>query len=91
MVFKNNKIYDVLKWLALVALDAVGIAYNALSGVWGLPYGQEIQTTCVILSVLIGTLIGVSGARYQQNNLNINDFTYEDYEIKETEGESNND
>lgn len=87
MVFKNNKIYDVLKWLALVALDAVGVAYNALSGVWGLPYGQEIQTTCVILSVLIGTLIGVSGARYQHNNYNINDFTYEDYEIREGESD----
>ena len=91
MIFRNSKIYDGLKWLALVALDAVGVAYNALSGVWHLPYGQEIQTTCVILSVLIGTLIGVSGARYQHNNLDINDFTYEDYEIRETEGESNND
>ncbi len=91
MIFRNNKVYDVFKWLALVALDAVGVAYNALSGVWGLPFGGEVERTCVITSILIGTLIGVSGARYQHNNYNINDFTYEDYEIREAEGESDND
>lgn len=83
MVFRNSKVYDVLKWLSLVALDAVGVAYNALSGVWGLPYGQQVQTTCVISSVLIGTLIGVSGLRYQANNLDVNDFTYSDKDFEE--------
>lgn len=65
MTFKNNKIYDVLKWLALVAFDSVGVAYKALAGVWGLPYGDEIQMTCTIVSVLIGALIGISGASYK--------------------------
>ncbi|MBR6271178.1 MAG: hypothetical protein IKR26_03390 [Lachnospiraceae bacterium] len=83
MVFRNSKVYDVLKWLSLVALDAVGVAYNALSGVWGLPYGQQVQTTCVIFSVLVGTLIGVSGLRYQANNLDVNDFTYSDKDFEE--------
>lgn len=65
----SNKMYDVLKWVALVALDAIGVAYNGLSAVWGLPYGTEVQTTCTILSVLIGTLIGVAGATYKGDNL----------------------
>lgn len=64
-----DTLYDVLKWLSLVALDAVGIAYEALSGVWGLPLGTEISKTCVILSVLIGTLIGVTSANYNKSNV----------------------
>ena len=64
MIFKNNKIYDFLKWLALVALDAIGIAYNTISAIWGIPYGEQVMETCVCVSVLIGALIGVSGAKY---------------------------
>lgn len=61
----NNRVYDVLKWIALVALDAIGVAYEGLAEVWSLPYGTEIMRTCVILSVCIGTLIGVTGNVYK--------------------------
>lgn len=66
MIFENNKVYDVLKWLALVALDAIGLFYQTVAGIWGLPYGDEVFKTCVAASVLLGTLIGVSGARYKR-------------------------
>lgn len=66
MKFKNNKIYDILKYVSLVGLDAVGVAYNQLADVWKLPYGNEIQTTCTIISVLIGALIGVSSYKYNK-------------------------
>ena len=26
----SNKVYDALKWIALVALDAIGVFYNTL-------------------------------------------------------------
>ena len=64
MIFKNSKLYDALKWIALVALDALGIAYESLSQVWNLPFGEEVMKTCTIFSVLIGTLIGVSSHKY---------------------------
>lgn len=70
MIFKNSKLYDVLKWIALVALDALGIAYESLSQVWNLPLGDEVMKTCTILSVLIGTLIGVSSYKYNNPKLN---------------------
>lgn len=63
----SNKIYDVLKWVALVALDAFGLFYSTMGSVWGLPYGDQILATCTALSVLLGTLIGVSSARYKSN------------------------
>lgn len=61
-----NKLYDILKWVGLIALPALGLAYSQLAGVWSLPYGQQIQTTCDILGVLIGTLIGVSTLNYNK-------------------------
>ena len=60
----SNKAYDILKWISLVALDAIGVAYNQLADVWNFPYGNEIQTTCTIFSVFIGALIGVSSIQY---------------------------
>ena len=68
MIFKNGKVYDWLKWIALVALDALGFAYNEVSQVWGWPYGEQIYKTCTIVAALIGVLIGVSGIRYSKLN-----------------------
>ena len=65
MIFKENRVYDVLKWLSLVALDAIGMFYEKMSTIWGLPYGDQIKDTCIALSILIGVLIGVSGAKYE--------------------------
>lgn len=62
----NNKIYDILKWVSLIALDAIGVAYESLANVWSLPYGSEVMKTCTILSILIGTLIGISSYNYNK-------------------------
>lgn len=64
----SNKVYDVLKWIALIALDAVGVFYKAVSAIWGLPFGDEVLATCTAISVLVGTLVGVSSAQYKKNN-----------------------
>ena len=55
-----NKLYDVLKWIALIALPALGVFYFTIAKIWGLPYGAEITATIDALALLIGTLIGVS-------------------------------
>lgn len=68
-----NAAYDVLKWVALIAIPAVATFYGVLSTVWGLPYGTEICATLSALATMIGTLIGIS-------HVNIN---------REKEGEEN--
>ena len=60
----SNKLYDILKWVALVALDALGICYKTLAGIWGWPFGDEVLATCSAVSVCIGVLLGVSTAKY---------------------------
>lgn len=60
----NDKLYNVLKWLALIFFDAIGIFYKTISTIWNLPYGDQVLATCTAISVLIGTLIGVSTVAY---------------------------
>lgn len=74
MIFKNSKLYDVLKYLALIVFNAVGVAYEQLASVWNLPYGTQIMRTCAIVSVLVGTLIGISSSKYNKQ------LEYEEYE-----------
>ena len=88
MIFKNNKTYDILKYLALVVFDAIGIAYKGLAEVWELPYGNQIMTSCTIISVLLGTLIGVSNYKYNKTELLEQYYQEEENSIKiETEEE----
>lgn len=63
----SNKTYDVLKWLSLVAIDAVGLFYSTLSKIWGLPFGDQVFETCVAVSIFLGALIGISSAQYKNN------------------------
>lgn len=55
-----DKVYDALKWVALIALPAFGSAYMGLAAALSLPYGDVVAECCMIVGTLIGTLIGVS-------------------------------
>ena len=61
----SNKLYDILKWVALVALDAIGLFYQTISAIWSLPYGDEVLATCVAVSVCLGTLLQISSSKYK--------------------------
>lgn len=62
----NDKVYDVLKWIALIALDALGICYKTLATIWKWPYGEEVLATCAAISLCIGALLGISTAEYNK-------------------------
>ena len=62
----SNKAYDVLKWIAMVAIPAVGTLYFTIAGIWGLPYGEEIVGTLMAVDTFIGVLLGISTVRYNK-------------------------
>lgn len=62
----DNKVYDILKWVALVVLPAIATLYTALAGVWGLPFAEEIPATITAIDLFIGALLGVSTAKYNK-------------------------
>lgn len=62
----SNKIYDILKWVALIFLPAVGTLYFALAGIWGFPYGEQIVGTITAVDTFLGVILGISSASYNK-------------------------
>lgn len=62
----SNKLYDVLKWIALIVLPALATLYLGLANVWGLPYGEEISTTITLIDTFLGAVLMVSTAQYNK-------------------------
>lgn len=63
----SNKVYDVLKWIALYFLPAAGALYFALSTIWGFPYGEEIVGTLTAIDAFLGAVLGISTVQYKKN------------------------
>jgi hypothetical protein len=61
-----NKVYDVLKWIALVALPALGALYFSLAKIWGFPLGVEIVGTISAVDTFLGVLLGISTVQYNK-------------------------
>jgi len=64
----NNDVYDILKFVALIVLPALGTLYFTLSGIWGFPYGQEVVGTLTAIDTFLGALLGISANRYNRQN-----------------------
>ena len=64
----SNKTYDILKWVAQIALPAVGTLYAAVAGIWGFPYGEDIVGTILAIDTFLGALLQVSTAKYNKVN-----------------------
>lgn len=63
----SNKTYDILKWIAQYFLPAAGTLYFALSGIWGLPYGEQVVGTITAVDTFLGVILGISTMQYNQS------------------------
>ena len=63
--FLSNKQYDILKWIALVLLPALGTLYFGLAQIWGFPYGEQIVGTITVVDTFLGVILGISNAQYK--------------------------
>lgn len=64
----NDRVYDKLKFLAVVVLPAVGALYFALATVWGLPHAEEVVGTVVAIDAFLGVLLQISNAKYNNSD-----------------------
>lgn len=68
----SNKAYNVMKWIALYLLPALGTLYFALSGIWGFPYGEQVVGTISAVDAFLGVTLGISTKHYKgEGTLNI--------------------
>lgn len=64
----DNKVYDILKYVAQIGLPALGTLYFALAGIWGFPYGEEIVGTIAAITTFLGVCLGISTYNYNKAN-----------------------
>ena len=64
----NNRVYDILKWITMIAIPALTTAYVGLSAVWGWPYATEVAKTSAVICTLLGALLGISTAQYNKGS-----------------------
>jgi hypothetical protein len=62
----TNKQYDILKWIALIALPAVGTLYFTLATIWGFPYGDQVVGTITAVDTFLGALLGISTSKHNK-------------------------
>lgn len=61
-----NRTYDILKWVAIIALPAISTFIVVISKIWGwADMGSMIAQTVTAVAVLLGALLGVSAANYK--------------------------
>ena len=61
-----SNLYEVLKWVGLIALPAFAAFVGAVGPAWGWQNVDSIVLTLNASGVLIGALIGVSAATSKQ-------------------------
>ena len=61
----NGKVYDVLKWVAILLLPALGKLILGVFGTWGIPYGPQIADTLRDVQVFLGAILAIDSIRYK--------------------------
>ena len=64
----DNKTYDTLKYVALIALPALQVFWLTIGKIWDINYTVEIGATIGAVALLLGTLLGVSTRNYYDEN-----------------------
>lgn len=63
----SNKCYNILKYIAMIFLPALGTLYFAVAQIWGFPYGEEIVGTITAIDTFLGTLLQISSNKYYKS------------------------
>lgn len=62
----TNSTYDILKWVTVIVLPALGTFYFALAGIWGFPYGEQIIGTIAAVTTCLGAILQISNYEYKK-------------------------
>ena len=64
-----NKIFDLLKWIAIVCLPSISTFIVVISRIWNwADLGSLIAQTITAVAVLLGALLGISTIQYNKED-----------------------
>lgn len=64
----NNKIYDILKWVAIIVLPAASTFIASVFPLWDLPYADAIAQTITAVGAFLGAVLMVSNLNYKNGD-----------------------
>lgn len=67
MIFKNDKVYDVLKDI-LYALPLVATFVLTIGAIWNIPYYEAIAGTITAVATLLAGLLKYSSIKYNRQD-----------------------
>ena len=63
----SDRVFDWLKWIAIVCLPALSTFIVVISRIWGwADLGSLIAQTITAVAVLLGALLGISSIQYKK-------------------------
>lgn len=62
-----DNVYNILKWVCLIALPAISTLYWSLSTIWAWPYAEQITGTIAAVGTFLGVIIGISTRTYYED------------------------
>lgn len=61
----SNKVYDILKWVAMVGLPAVTTLWLTLGSIWNWgDFVEPVGATLGAITVFLGAVLGISSINY---------------------------
>ncbi len=63
----NNRVYNVLKFVAQILLPATGALYFTLAQIWGLPEAEKVLGTIASVDTFLGVVLGLSTRAYNNS------------------------
>lgn len=61
-----NKVYDILKWVALIVMPALATFVGVMGTIWGYDLTRVVETIAA-LDTLLGALLGISCYQYSKD------------------------
>ena len=58
-----DKVYNILKWAAMLGIPALSTLVQALGSIWGFDIAEPIALTITAVGTFLGAIIGVSAAK----------------------------
>ncbi len=60
-------LYELLKWVALIFLPALGTLYFTLAKLWSWPYAAELAGTIASITAFLGVALGISTSKHKKS------------------------
>jgi len=61
----SNKVYNVMKWIALILLPALSTLIMSIGDIWAIPYKEQIALTITAVDTFLGAILAISSASYK--------------------------